>query len=84
MSTADLALRQQRGKRLQALRKACGLSAEALAQAMTNVGAPVSRGAISNWERGENGIVIDKLPTLWNFSMASTFFAPAMRGVEGK
>lgn len=64
MSTADLAVRQQRGKRLQALRKACGLSAEALAQAMTEAGAPVSRGAISNWERGENGIVIDKLPTL--------------------
>ncbi len=64
MSTTDLAVRQQRGNRLQALRKACGLSAEAVAQAMTEAGEVVSRGAISNWERGENGIVIAKLPTL--------------------
>ncbi len=64
MTSADLTLRQQRGKRLQALRKERGLSAEALAQAMTEAGEPVSRGAISNWERGENGIVIAKLPTL--------------------
>ncbi|MEC7118305.1 MAG: aminotransferase class I/II-fold pyridoxal phosphate-dependent enzyme [Pseudomonadota bacterium] len=64
MSTADLAVRQQRGQRLQALRKACGFSAETLAQAMTNAGEKISRGAISNWERGENGIVISKLPTL--------------------
>src|SRR5690606_37033349 len=34
------------------------------AQAMTAAGAKVSRGAISNWERGTNGIVSSKLPTL--------------------
>ncbi|WP_371915060.1 aminotransferase class I/II-fold pyridoxal phosphate-dependent enzyme [Psychrobacter sp. C 20.9] len=31
---------------------------------MTAAGAKVSRGAISNWERGTNGIVSSKLPTL--------------------
>ena len=31
---------------------------------MTEAGAKVSRGAISNWERGTNGIVSSKLPTL--------------------
>ena len=40
------------------------MTAEQLAQAMTAAGAKVSRGAISNWERGTNGIVSSKLPTL--------------------
>lgn len=52
------------GKRLNKLRKAKGLTAEQLATAMTEAGAKVSRGAISNWERGINGIVSSKLPTL--------------------
>lgn len=51
-------------KRLVQLRRAKGLTAEQLAQAMTEAGAKVSRGAISNWERGTNGIVSSKLPTL--------------------
>ena len=46
------------------LRRVKGLTAEQLAQAMTAAGAKVSRGAISNWERGTNGIVSSKLPTL--------------------
>lgn len=57
-------LNQQRGKRLLELRKAKHMSAQALADAMTQAGAKVSRGAISNWERGINGIVLSKLPTL--------------------
>jgi alanine-synthesizing transaminase len=52
------------GKRLNKLRKAKGLTAEQLATAMTEAGAKASRGAISNWERGINGIVSSKLPTL--------------------
>ncbi|MEN6668955.1 aminotransferase class I/II-fold pyridoxal phosphate-dependent enzyme [Psychrobacter sp. B38] len=51
-------------ERLIKLRRAKGLTAEQLAQAMTAAGAKVSRGAISNWERGTNGIVSSKLPTL--------------------
>lgn len=51
-------------KRLGQLRRDRGLTAEQLAQAMTKAGAKVSRGAISNWERGTNGIVSSKLPTL--------------------
>ncbi len=51
-------------ERLSQLRKKKGLTAEQLAQAMTESGAKVSRGAISNWERGTNGIVSSKLPTL--------------------
>lgn len=54
----------ERGQRLQALRKARGWSAEQLAGALTAAGAAVSRGAISNWERGENGFVLAKLPIL--------------------
>ena len=50
--------------RLVQLRRDKGLTAEQLAQAMTQAGAKVSRGAISNWERGTNGIVSSKLPTL--------------------
>ncbi|WP_199508051.1 MULTISPECIES: aminotransferase class I/II-fold pyridoxal phosphate-dependent enzyme [unclassified Psychrobacter] len=50
--------------RLVRLRRDKGLTAEQLAQAMTEAGAKVSRGAISNWERGTNGIVSSKLPTL--------------------
>lgn len=52
------------GERLSQLRKAKGLTAQQLADAMTKAGAKVSRGAISNWERGINGIVSSKLPTL--------------------
>ncbi len=52
------------GKRLSRLRKAKGLTAEQLAQQMTQAGCRVSRGAISNWERDINGIVSAKLPTL--------------------
>ncbi|MDO5768488.1 MAG: aminotransferase class I/II-fold pyridoxal phosphate-dependent enzyme [Psychrobacter sp.] len=55
---------QAQGKRLYTLRKAKGLTAQQLADAMTAAGAKVSRGAISNWERGINGIVSSKLPTL--------------------
>ena len=51
-------------ERLVQLRRDKGLTAEQLAQAMTAAGAKVSRGAISNWERGTNGIVSSKLPTL--------------------
>ena len=51
-------------ERLVQLRRDKGLTAEQLAQAMTKAGAKVSRGAISNWERGTNGIVSSKLPTL--------------------
>ena len=54
----------EQGKRLAALRHAQGLSAQQLAEQMTAAGAKVSRGAISNWERGINGIVSSKLPTL--------------------
>ncbi len=52
------------GERLSKLRKAKGLTAEQLATAMTDAGSKVSRGAISNWERGINGIVSSKLPAL--------------------
>ena len=51
-------------ERLVRLRRDKGFTAEQLAQAMTAAGAKVSRGAISNWERGTNGIVSSKLPTL--------------------
>lgn len=51
-------------ERLVQLRRGKGMTAEQLAQAMTAAGAKVSRGAISNWERGTNGIVSSKLPTL--------------------
>ena len=51
-------------ERLVALRRAKGLTAAQLAKEMTDAGAKVSRGAISNWERGTNGIVSSKLPTL--------------------
>lgn len=51
-------------ERLIQLRRDKGLTAEQLAQLMTEAGAKVSRGAISNWERGTNGIVSSKLPTL--------------------
>ncbi|WP_296402254.1 aminotransferase class I/II-fold pyridoxal phosphate-dependent enzyme [Psychrobacter sp.] len=52
------------GERLSKLRKAKGLTAEQLAAEMTKSGSKVSRGAISNWERGINGIVSSKLPAL--------------------
>ncbi|WP_435980233.1 aminotransferase class I/II-fold pyridoxal phosphate-dependent enzyme [Psychrobacter sp. DM4] len=55
---------QSQAERLVQLRHDKGLTAEQLAQAMTDAGAKVSRGAISNWERGTNGIVSSKLPTL--------------------
>ncbi|SNT69330.1 aminotransferase class I/II-fold pyridoxal phosphate-dependent enzyme [Psychrobacter sp. LV10R520-6] len=56
--------KQKQAERLVKLRRDKGLTAEQLAQAMTEAGAKVSRGAISNWERGTNGIVSSKLPTL--------------------
>ncbi|WP_201532889.1 aminotransferase class I/II-fold pyridoxal phosphate-dependent enzyme [Psychrobacter ciconiae] len=52
------------GERLARLRRDQGMTAKQLAAAMTAAGAKVSRGAISNWERGINGIVSSKLPTL--------------------
>lgn len=59
-----LTMQRQQGDNLRRLRKAKGLSAQQLADAMTAAGTKVSRGAISNWERGTNGIVMNKLPTL--------------------
>ena len=62
--TADDKTKSTQAERLVQLRRDKGLTAEQLAQAMTAAGAKVSRGAISNWERGTNGIVSSKLPTL--------------------
>nr|WP_289056197.1 aminotransferase class I/II-fold pyridoxal phosphate-dependent enzyme [uncultured Psychrobacter sp.] len=61
---ADNNKKGTQAERLVQLRRNKGLTAEQLAQAMTAAGAKVSRGAISNWERGTNGIVSSKLPTL--------------------
>ena len=62
--TADDKTKSTQAERLVQLRRDKGMTAEQLAQAMTAAGAKVSRGAISNWERGTNGIVSSKLPTL--------------------
>lgn len=62
----DDQMKLAQAKRLVELRRDKGMTAEQLAQAMTKAGAKVSRGAISNWERGTNGIVSSKLPTLAN------------------
>ena len=62
--TADDKTKSTQAERLVQLRRDRGMTAEQLAQAMTAAGAKVSRGAISNWERGTNGIVSSKLPTL--------------------
>ena len=43
----------KQGLRLKLRRKALGLSAEALASKMSELGVPVSRGAIANWECGK-------------------------------
>ena len=64
MTMADDKNKITQAERLVQLRRDKGLTAEQLAQAMTAAGAKVSRGAISNWERGTNGIVSSKLPTL--------------------
>ena len=64
MTMADDKNKSTQAERLVQLRRDKGLTAEQLAQAMTAAGAKVSRGAISNWERGTNGIVSSKLPTL--------------------
>ncbi len=64
MNNSKDANRLAQARRLKELRKAKGLTAEQLAKKMTQAGAKVSRGAISNWERGTNGIVASKLPTL--------------------
>ena len=64
MIMADTKNKVTQAERLVQLRRDKGLTAEQLAQAMTAAGAKVSRGAISNWERGTNGIVSSKLPTL--------------------
>ena len=61
---ADDKTKSTQAERLVQLRRDKGMTAEQLAQAMTAAGAKVSRGAISNWERGTNGIVSSKLPTL--------------------
>ncbi|WP_390890574.1 aminotransferase class I/II-fold pyridoxal phosphate-dependent enzyme [Psychrobacter immobilis] len=61
---ADDKNKGSQAERLVQLRRDKGLTAEQLAQAMTAAGAKVSRGAISNWERGTNGIVSSRLPTL--------------------
>lgn len=55
---------QAQGRRLQALRKAVGLSAESLAAKMGEAGTAVSRGAIANWECGKNGIPSSKMLAL--------------------
>ena len=52
------------GKRLKQLRSDRGFSALELSERMAKLGVPVSKAAISNWERGVNGIVLSKLPTL--------------------
>ena len=62
--TADDNRKSTQAERLVQLRRDKGMTAEQLAQAMTAAGAKVSRGAISNWERGTNGVVSSKLPTL--------------------
>ena len=62
--TADDKTKSTQAERLVQLRRDKGMTGEQLAQAMTAAGAKVSRGAISNWERGTNGIVSSKLPTL--------------------
>ena len=61
---ADYKTKSTQAERLVQLRRDKGMTAEQLAQAMTAAGAKVSRGAISNWERGTNGIVSSKLPKL--------------------
>ena len=61
---ADDKIKSTQAERLVQLRRDKGMTAEQLAQAMTAAGAKVSRGAISNWERGTNGIVSSKLPKL--------------------
>ena len=61
---ADNKSKDTQAERLVQLRRDKGMTAEQLAQAMTAAGEKVSRGAISNWERGTNGIVSSKLPTL--------------------
>lgn len=61
---ADDKTKSTQAERLVQLRRDKGMTAEQLAQAMTAAGAKVSRGAISNWERGTNGVVSSKLPTL--------------------
>ena len=61
---ADDKTKSTQAERLVQLRRDKGMTAEQLAQAMTAAGAKVSRGAISNWERGTNGIVSSKLPKL--------------------
>ena len=61
---ADDKTKSTQAERLVQLRRDKGMTGEQLAQAMTAAGAKVSRGAISNWERGTNGIVSSKLPKL--------------------
>ncbi|WP_084349553.1 aminotransferase class I/II-fold pyridoxal phosphate-dependent enzyme [Moraxella oblonga] len=56
--------RTTQGERLKSLRKAKGLSAQALADLLNAHGASVSRGAIANWECGKNGINSNKLPAV--------------------
>ncbi|WFF39381.1 aminotransferase class I/II-fold pyridoxal phosphate-dependent enzyme [Moraxella nasibovis] len=55
---------KMQGIRLKQLRKSLGLSAQKLAQKLSEQGAQVSRGAIANWECGKNGIASNKLSIL--------------------
>ncbi len=64
MSINELPIDNHAGIRLAQLRKAKGLTTQELADQMTLAGAKVSRAAITNWERGNNGIVSSKLPVL--------------------
>lgn len=74
MSSRMDSLNQQRGTRLRDLRKRKGWSADQLATALTEQGFPVSRAAISNWERGQNGIVLSRLPLLASLLDTTTAF----------
>ena len=70
------------GQRLTQLRKSKGLTTAELADLMTQAGAKVSRAAISNWERGSNGIVSNKLPVLASLLGCSESYLLSGTGVE--
>ena len=70
------------GQRLTQLRKSKGLTTAELADLMTQAGAKVSRAAISNWERGSNGIVSNKLPVLASLLGCSESYLLSGTGLE--
>ena len=72
------------GQRLTQLRKSKGLTTAELADLMTQAGAKVSRAAISNWERGSNGIVSNKLPVLASLLGCSESYLLSGTGVESQ